>query len=150
MIGLSRRQNLYTANNLYIMFIFLALALTSLPQSWVGHNVFAFALIEMVLYWASFEFPIMNEYCFLKFIAFSKNDATQNHFWPDANKRPCGLSKDDADETFIKIQDIVYMDESTRAEMENALRKAHKFQVFEFARMSSERKSDLRASVVAS
>jgi hypothetical protein len=39
MIGLSRRQNLYTANNLYIMFIFLALALTSLPQSWVGHNV---------------------------------------------------------------------------------------------------------------
>lgn len=149
MIGSSRRQNLYTANNLYIMFIFLALALSSIPQSWVGNNVFA--LIGMVLYWASFLFPLVNGYRYLKFIAFAKNDANENHFWPDANKKAYKVSKDDADDSFIKIQDIVYMDEYTRTEMEYTLRKAHKFQILEFARMRSKRESDHRgASVVAS
>jgi hypothetical protein len=150
MVGSSRRQNLYTANNLYIMFIFLALLLSSIPQGLVVDNN-VFALMGLALYWASFLFPLVNGYRYLKFISFAKKDANENHFWPHANKNPYKVSKDDAEDSFIKVEDIVYMDESARTEMEYTLRKVHKFQILEFARTSAKRESGLReASVFAS
>eukprot|EP00980_Cylindrotheca_fusiformis_P021949 scaffold8800_cov107-Cylindrotheca_fusiformis.AAC.5 len=132
MVGSSRRQNLYTANNMYIMMIFVALFLSSIPESWVDTNVPA--LCGMGLYWASFLFPFINGFRYLSYVAKAKHTANPRHFWPDANKNVYKAAKSDAEECLVKVQDIVYMDDKARKESEYTLRKTSKFQVLEYAR----------------
>lgn len=132
MVGSSRRQNFYTANNAYIIMIFLALFLSSIPESWLGNN--ALAVMGMILYWLSFLFPFINGFRYLNYVKSAQNDANQNHFWPDANRNVYKAAKSDAEESFVKISDLIYLDDEDRAEQEYSLRKTSKFHVVEFAR----------------
>lgn len=138
MIGTARRQQFFTFNNAFMIFIFAGLLLTSVPKSLFGHN--GIAITGMVLYWLSFFFPAYNMFRYIQYYRFAETDANHNHFWPDTNYESYNIAQDDAADSFVKIEDIVYTDEASRSEMEYTLRPTPKFQVLEFARLSSKPK----------
>jgi len=55
-IGEAKTQNIINSNNIYIMFIFIGLAFSSISEEWAGTRVFKH--IGMILLWASFIIPI--------------------------------------------------------------------------------------------
>lgn len=140
MIGSSRFHSVLTANNLYIITIFAALALSALPVEVVETTVPA--QIGTFLFWASFSFPVINGFRFLFFIRNHQSSTKAEHFMEDASSdrkkksRPSkfkpSVNSNVLDE-FIPIQNLVELDEGQLAAMEYRTGKRGKFKVVEFA-----------------
>jgi hypothetical protein len=141
MIGSSQFHSVFTANNLYIMTIFAALALSALPVEVVDSTTPA--QIGTFLFWASFSFPVVNGFRFLKFISMHQSMKAE-YFMEDAitqklsrpSKFKPSVEKNVLDE-FIPVGELVELDESRLAAMEYKKgERGNKFKIIEFASKS--------------
>mmetsp|Transcript_5210 Transcript_5210/g.12470 ORF Transcript_5210/g.12470 Transcript_5210/m.12470 type:complete len:420 (+) Transcript_5210:227-1486(+) len=140
MVGTSRIQQLWTINNLYTMSIFIALTLSSVPDTWAGHK--GYAIAGMITYWASFLFPVINSIRYLIFLRKAKRKANPNHFWQGPNKKLYKASKKDCAHEFAKVEEIVYKPDDERLQMGYTLREVHKFRVLEFASVGATQRAE--------
>ncbi|KAL3933141.1 MAG: hypothetical protein SGBAC_010528 [Bacillariaceae sp.] len=135
MVATSRIQKLMTANNLYILLIFIALTLSSIPDTFSGHK--GYAVSGMIIYWASFLFPVINSFRYLNYLRKARRKADARHFWSGANKIAFKASKKEIRHEFAKVEEIVYKPDDERLAMEYTLREVNKFRVLEFASMGA-------------
>ncbi|CAJ1931356.1 unnamed protein product [Cylindrotheca closterium] len=131
MVGTSRVQQVWTPNNLYIVLIFVALTLSSIPDTWAGHK--GYAIAGMIIYWVSFLFPIVNSIRYLLFLRKARRKANAKHFWQGPSKNLYKASKKEIAHEFAKVEEIVYKPDDERLQMEYTVREVHKFRVLEFA-----------------
>jgi hypothetical protein len=138
MIGSSQFHSVFTANNLYIMTIFAALALSALPVEIVDSTTPA--QIGSFLFWTSFSFPVVNGFRFLKFIRMHQSSKAE-YFMEDAiTKKLSSPSKfkpsveNNVLDEFIPVGELVELDESQLAAMEYKKgERGNKFKIVEFA-----------------
>jgi len=130
LFGSSRIHKIWSPTNLYIIFIFVALALSSIPDTWAGHKLYAIA--GMIIYWVSFLFPVVNGIRYLHYRQKKKRIANPADFWPGKNKITFKASKNISHE-FAKVGDIVFKPANEREKLGYSLREVHKFQILEFA-----------------
>ncbi|KAL3937689.1 MAG: hypothetical protein SGBAC_007259 [Bacillariaceae sp.] len=137
--GSGHIQTLWRASNFYILTIIFALALSSVPFAFGGHNDIAMA--GMILYWVSFLFPILNCFRYVRFVRHAKfNKAgAAIHFWASDDfetnhLEPYNPSEYKVASSFVKISEIANntRDEDLKA-MDYRLRQVNKSQIVEFA-----------------
>ena len=123
MFGRARFHEIFNANNLYVTSIFIALALSALPQALTNGNVWP-ARVGAWLFWGSFLFPVINGFRFAFFVQAKRQALRPEFFMDDAVGRvhPPGRFKPKADRDvfseFIPIKDLVELSEIRLAQME--------------------------------
>lgn len=118
-IELNTRQQLYTQDNLYILFIFISLFMSSIPRNFAGSN--APELFGMTLFWFSFISPIINAikyYAFVRKIQSKANRIAErkgmNPFLKIGKYEQWKSGKKPFEEAFSTVGDVVEMSEQER------------------------------------
>lgn len=139
LVSTSRTNRLFSLNNAYVIFILLAMVLSSIPQDF-SRQTRNCSYVGDALFWLSFAFPLFSAWNYYIFFTQQKNPPLSYFMKMPGSKEeykpykpPKKLIASSDSDKLLSIADVVNMEESDLDRMKLKTAKTRKFDVVEYA-----------------